>query len=148
MTIWSDGLAFGSGGLVGFSLGLIGGGGSILATPLLLYVVGLTPPHLAIGTGALAVAANAFLNFTNYARRGTVRWRSALVFAIVGSVGAFVGSSVGKAINGDRLLFLFGLLMLVVGGLMLRTKRSAPVTAQDEDARPWLAAASESAAAF
>ncbi|WP_371682887.1 sulfite exporter TauE/SafE family protein [Bradyrhizobium sp. SK17] len=141
MTIWSDGLAFGSGGLVGFSLGLIGGGGSILATPLLLYVVGLTPPHLAIGTGALAVAANAFLNFTNYARRGTVRWRSALVFAIVGSVGAFVGSSVGKAINGDRLLFLFGLLMLVVGGLMLRTKRSAPVTAQDEDARPWLAAA-------
>ncbi|MEO6382323.1 MAG: TSUP family transporter, partial [Nitrobacter sp.] len=113
VTIWSAGLAVGSGGLVGFSLGLIGGGGSILATPLLLYVVGLTPPHLAIGTGALAVAANAFLSFTNYARKGAVRWRSALIFAVIGSIGAFAGSSVGKAINGDRLLFLFGLLMLV-----------------------------------
>lgn len=78
MTVWSDGLAVGSGGLVGFSLGLIGGGGSILATPLLLYVVGLSPPHLAIGTGALAVAANALMNFTSYARSGTVRWRNAL----------------------------------------------------------------------
>jgi hypothetical protein len=127
MTIWSGGRAVGSGGLVGFSLGLIGGGGSILATPLLLYVVGLSPPHLAIGTGALAVATNAFLNFTNYARRGVVRGRSALIFAVVGSIGAFAATSVGKAINGDRLLFLFGLLMLVIGGLMLRTKRSMSV---------------------
>ena len=138
MTIWSDGLAVGSGGLVGFSLGLIGGGGSILATPLLLYVVGLSPPHLAIGTGALAVAANAFLNFTNYARRGTVRWRHALVFAVVGSIGAFAGSSVGKAINGDRLLFLFGLLMLLVGGLMLKAKRSTAATNPDQNDRPWV----------
>ena len=49
--------AIGSGGLVGFTLGLIGGGGSILATPLLLYVVGISQPHIAIGTGALAVWA-------------------------------------------------------------------------------------------
>lgn len=137
--MWSGGLAVGSGGLVGFSLGLIGGGGSILATPLLLYVVGLAPPHLAIGTGALAVAANAFLNFTSYARKGTVRWRNALIFAVVGSIGAFAGSSMGKAINGDRLLFLFGLLMLVVGGLMLRTKRSKTVTCANDYGRPWLA---------
>lgn len=41
--------AFGSGGLVGFMLGLLGGGGSILATPLLLYVVGVAQPHVAIG---------------------------------------------------------------------------------------------------
>src|ERR1700738_3183182 len=47
------------GALVGFTLGLIGGGGSIMATPLLLYVVGLQP-HMAIGTGAVAVSANAF----------------------------------------------------------------------------------------
>ena len=114
------GLAVGSGSLVGFSLGLIGGGGSILATPLLLYVVGLSPPHLAIGTSALAVAFNAFLNFSNYARKGTVHWRSAIIFAVVGSIGAFAGSSLGKQMNGDRLLFLFGLLMVLVGALMLR----------------------------
>lgn len=56
-------LAIGSGGIVGFMLGLLGGGGSILATPLLLYVVGVSQPHVAIGTGALAVSVNAFANF-------------------------------------------------------------------------------------
>jgi uncharacterized protein len=141
VNVWSTGLAVGSGGLVGFSLGLIGGGGSILATPLLLYVVGLSPPHLAIGTGALAVAANAFLNFSNYARKGTVRWRSAIVFAVVGSLGALAGSSLGKAINGDRLLFLFGLLMLVVGALMLKRRGTAVSVKQKTGERSWLAAA-------
>jgi len=141
VNVWSTGLAVGSGGLVGFSLGLIGGGGSILATPLLLYVVGLSPPHLAIGTGALAVAANAFLNFSNYARKGTVRWRSAIVFAVVGSLGALAGSSLGKAINGDRLLFLFGLLMLVVGALMLKRRGTAVSVGQKTGERSWLAAA-------
>ena len=140
MIFWSSYLAVGSGALVGFSLGLVGGGGSILATPLLLYLVGLSPPHIAIGTGALAVAANAFLNFSNYARRGVVRWRSAVVFAVVGSTGAFAGSSLGKAVNGDRLLFLFGLLMLLVGALMLRAGRLAAPTESRND-RPWIAGA-------
>ncbi|RUY33813.1 hypothetical protein EN978_36165, partial [Mesorhizobium sp. M7A.F.Ca.US.001.04.1.1] len=104
--------AVGSGGLVGFTLGLVGGGGSILATPLLLYVVGVAQPHLAIGTGALAVAANAFANFAGHALKGHVWWRCALVFAALGSVGALAGSSLGKSIDGTRLLFFFGLLML------------------------------------
>src|SRR5277367_1938154 len=62
-----------SGALVGFSLGLVGGGGSILATPLLVYVVGVAQPHIAIGTGALAVSVNAFVNFIGHARSGNVR---------------------------------------------------------------------------
>ena len=62
---------------MGFSLGLIGGGGSILATPLLLYVVGVSQPHIAISTGALAVSATAFINLASYARTGVVRWRLA-----------------------------------------------------------------------
>jgi len=57
-----DALAVASGGAVGFSLGLIGGGGSILAVPLLLYVVGIGDAHVAIGTSALAVSLNAFGN--------------------------------------------------------------------------------------
>lgn len=48
-----------SGVLVGFTLGLVGGGGSILAVPLMVYLVGVKDPHVAIGTSALAVAANA-----------------------------------------------------------------------------------------
>ena len=115
--------AVGSGGLVGFTLGLIGGGGSILATPLLLYVVGVANPHVAIGTGALAVSANAYASLIGHARKGHVWWRCAVVFALVGSLGAAMGSSLGMLIDGKRLLFLFGLLMIVVALLMLRTRR-------------------------
>jgi len=118
-------LALLSGGLVGFTLGLIGGGGSILATPLLLYVVGMADPHLAIGTGAVAVSANAFMNFGSHARAGTVRWTSALMFAATGVLGALLGSTVGKAFDGQRLLILFALLMILVGVLMLKPRKDA-----------------------
>ncbi|OYR17718.1 sulfite exporter TauE/SafE family protein [Brucella grignonensis] len=116
------GPALASGGLVGFSLGLVGGGGSILATPLLLYVVGVTQPHIAIGTSALAVSVNAFANLIGHAKSGNVRWRCAVIFAGVGTVGALAGSTLGKLVDGERLLFLFGLLMIVVGAVMLRPK--------------------------
>ena len=55
-------ITFASGSMVGFALGLLGGGGSILAVPLLVYVVGVKDAHVAIGTSALAVCANAFAN--------------------------------------------------------------------------------------
>jgi uncharacterized protein len=111
-----------SGGIVGFSLGLIGGGGSVLAVPLLLYVVGIRDPHIAIGTSALAVALNAFANLLQHARVGTVKWPCALAFAGSGVVGAIVGSSIGKLMNGQHLLALFALVMLAVGVSMLRRK--------------------------
>ncbi len=112
------------GSLVGFSLGLIGGGGSILAVPLLLYVVGVPDPHVAIGTSALAVAANAFVNLAQHARAGTVKWPCAATFAASGVVGALAGSSLGKSVNGEGLLFLFALVMVVVGISMLRGRGS------------------------
>jgi uncharacterized protein len=115
-------LALVSGGAVGFTLGLIGGGGSILATPLLLYVVGVRDPHMAIGTSAVAVAVNAYANLAGHALRGNVRWRCGAVFAAVGVAGALLGSLIGKAVDGQSLLFLFGLLMLAVAALMLRPR--------------------------
>jgi uncharacterized protein len=111
-----------SGSLVGFSLGLVGGGGSILAVPLMVYVVGVPDPHLAIGTSAIAVAANAAVNLSNHARGGTVRWSCALTFAAAGVIGAFVGSIFGKMLDGQKLLALFALLMLVIAMLMLKTR--------------------------
>lgn len=119
-------LAILSGALVGFSLGLVGGGGSILATPLLLYVVGVSEPHTAIGTSAVAVSMNAYLNFLTYLPSGVVLWRTAIIFAIVGGVGALGGSSLGKAFDADRLIFLFGILMVAVGVVMLRPRRREP----------------------
>lgn len=109
-----------SGGLVGFTLGLVGGGGSILAVPLMVYLVGVPSPHVAIGTSAVAVAANAAANLVPHARAGNVKWRCALLYAGAGIAGAWFGSSLGKAFDGEKLLFLFALLMLVVGGLMLK----------------------------
>jgi uncharacterized membrane protein YfcA len=111
-----------SGGLVGFTLGLFGGGGSILAVPLMVYVVGVPSAHLAIGTSAFAVAANAFANLVGHARLGNVKWRCAGVYSGAGIVGAFIGSSIGKMVDGQKLLFLFALLMLVVGALMFRER--------------------------
>jgi uncharacterized protein len=116
--------AIGSGVIVGFSLGLIGGGGSILAVPLLLYIVGMPDPHQAIGTSALAVAVNAYANLVPHARAQHVRWGPALNFAAAGLVGAFVGSSIGKVVDGRRLLILFALLMLFVAALMLRGRKA------------------------
>ncbi|MEO7068037.1 MAG: sulfite exporter TauE/SafE family protein [Rhodanobacter sp.] len=113
-------LAIVCGSAVGFSLALIGGGGSTIAVPLLLYVVGVSDPHLAIGTSALAVSVNAFANLIPHARAGHVHWKVAFTFAVTGVLGAYVGSSIGKAINGQHLLLLFAVLMLVVAGLMLR----------------------------
>jgi uncharacterized membrane protein YfcA len=78
------------------------------------------PPHVAIGTGALAVSANSFINFGGHARSGNVRWRSAILFAVIGMAGAAIGSTLGKTFDGQRLLFLFAVLMVVVGVMMLR----------------------------
>ncbi|WP_137132917.1 sulfite exporter TauE/SafE family protein [Rhizobium sp. FY34] len=124
-----------SGGLVGFTLGLLGGGGSILATPLLIYVVGVAQPHVAIGTGALAVAVNAFVNFVNHAAKGHVRWRCGLVFAALGVIGALGGSTLGKAMDGSKLLFIFGLVMVVVGVLMLKQRKVLEIAARPVDMR-------------
>jgi uncharacterized protein len=127
--------AVGCGLIVGFTLGLIGGGGSILAVPLLLYVVGMPDPHQAIGTSALAVAVNAFANLIPHARAAHVRWRPASIFAAAGLAGAFAGSSFGKIVDGQRLLILFALLMLVIAALMFRG-RKAPSAATVPD-RPF-----------
>jgi uncharacterized membrane protein YfcA len=115
-------LGLASGMLVGFSLGLVGGGGSILAVPLMVYLVGVAEPHVAIGTSAIAVAANAAVNLSNHARGGTVIWSCALIFAAAGMAGAFGGSILGKMMDGQRLLALFALVMIVIALLMLKTR--------------------------
>jgi len=111
-----------SGGAVGFSLGLIGGGGSMLAVPLLLYVVGVPDVHLAIGTSALAVSINAFVNLFSHWRAGTVRWPCALLFGFGGALGAATGSTIGKLVDGKELLFLFAFVMIAAGAAMLQPR--------------------------
>lgn len=127
-------LAILSGGFVGFALGLLGGGGSILAVPLLLYLVGIHNAHVVIGSTALAVAVNAYLNLIPHARAKHVRWKPAIAFAIPGAIGAFVGSAAGKLAPDKELLFLFAILMIVVAVLMLRPKKQKFDDPQEEPA--------------
>ncbi|HZV18253.1 MAG TPA: sulfite exporter TauE/SafE family protein [Sphingobium sp.] len=114
-----------SGGLIGLILGLVGGGGSILAVPLLIYAVQIGSAHAAIGTAAVAVAVNALIGLAGHARAGTVKWPCAGVFAFAGVIGAAIGAEAGKAVDGARLLTLFGLLMIGVGFTML-LRRNRP----------------------
>jgi len=125
MMILHDLLAVACGSVVGFVLGLVGGGGSILAVPLLVYVVGVPSPHVAIGTSAIAVAASAAANLAGHARAQTVKWPCAITFAIAGMIGAAGGAQLGKMVDGSRLLMLFGVLMVIVGILMLRPRKSS-----------------------
>ena len=116
--------ALGAGAVIGLILGLVGGGGSIVAVPLLVYVVGVGSPHAAIGTAAVAVALNALAGLTGHARAGTVKWPCAITFSLAGVAGATLGAEAGKAMDGQRLLALCGALMIVVGLSMLRPRRS------------------------
>jgi uncharacterized membrane protein YfcA len=115
-------LLLGSGALVGMTLGLIGGGGSVLAVPLLVYLVGVPSAHVAIGTAAVAVALNAGAGLATHARLGTVKWPCALVFTTAGVAGAFAGAGLGKQLGGTELLALFGLVMIAVGIYMLTVR--------------------------
>lgn len=113
-----------SGALVGFLLAVFGGGGSVLAAPLLLYAVGVRDPHVAIGTSSAAVAANAAINLIGHWRGGRVKWPCATVFAIAGLAGALTGSTLAKMISGQHLLIAFAVAMAAIALSMLRKPKS------------------------
>ena len=125
-------LAIVSGVADGFSLGLIGGGGSILAVPLFIYFVGINHPHLAIGTTALAVGITAYINFMQHLKKKNANIKLGGVFALVGIIGVLIGSTLGLIIKGGELLFFFSMLMIVIGVYMYISKcRAVP----DEDCK-------------
>lgn len=116
--------ALSAGVAIGLILGLVGGGGSIIAVPLLVYLVGVSSAHEAIGTAAVAVGLNALAGLASHARAGSIKWPCALTFSLAGIAGATLGAELGKAFDGQRLLVLFGAMMVVVGAAMLKQRRS------------------------
>ncbi|EJL24468.1 putative permease [Caulobacter sp. AP07] len=113
-----------SGALVALLLTLFGGGGSVLATPLLLYAVGIKDPHVAIGTSAAAVAINAAVGLAAQAKAGRVKWPCALTFGAPGLIGSLAGAHLAKAVAGNHLLAWFALAMAMVGLSMFRAPRA------------------------
>ncbi len=110
--------------LIGLLLTVFGGGGSVLATPWLIYVVGVADAHIAIGTSAAAVAVNAATGLWAQARSGAVKWPCASVFATAGLAGALAGAEVGKTIDGTTLLNWFAVAMIAIAVSMLVPRKS------------------------
>ncbi|MGW1058764.1 sulfite exporter TauE/SafE family protein [Micromonospora rubida] len=110
--------------LVGISLGLLGGGGSILAVPLLVYVADL-PAKEAIATSLLVVGVTSAVGVLPHARAGRVRWRTGLIFGVAGMAGAYAGGRLAEFIPAGVLLTGFALMMLATAVAMIRSQRSA-----------------------
>ncbi len=108
-----------SGIIVGFSLGLVGGGGSILAVPLLVYVIGVDT-HVAVGTSALAVAANALINLSYRIGKKCIKIKEGILFAVPGVLGTFLGAELGLLTPSKNLLVFFSLFMIVISSFMLK----------------------------
>ncbi|WP_380164989.1 sulfite exporter TauE/SafE family protein [Jannaschia sp. R86511] len=108
---------------VGVSLGLLGGGGSILAVPLLVYVAGLDSKE-AIATSLLVVGVTSLAALVPHALAHRVRWRTGLVFGAAAMVGAYLGGRLAEFVPGTVLLIAFSLMMLATAVAMIRGRRA------------------------
>ena len=113
---------------IGVAVGLLGGGGSILTTPLLVYVLHFDPKQ-AIAASLLVVAITSAFGLIHHARAGRVRWRTGLIFGAAGMVGAFVGGQIGARLPGAVLLDAFSIMMAVTAVAMVRGRRQVQGTA-------------------
>lgn len=117
--------------LIGVSLGLLGGGGSILTVPILVYVIGV-PTHEAIALSLLVVGTTSVTALIPHARAGRVRWRTGLVFGVASMIGAFGAGKVAHYIPSTVLLVAFGGMMLVTAVAMMRGRSKGDEAASVE----------------
>ncbi|MFF4125087.1 sulfite exporter TauE/SafE family protein [Microbispora rosea] len=104
--------------VVGLTLGLFGGGGSILTVPLLVYVAGV-PAKSAIAMSLFVVGVTGVVSAVGHARAGRIRWRTGLVFGLAGMAGAYGGGLVGPRLPAAALLAGFALMMAATAVAMI-----------------------------
>jgi len=104
--------------VIGLMLGLLGGGGSILTVPMLVYVLHVEP-KMAIVTSFVVVGISSLMALIPHARRSSVCWKSGMFFGLAGMLGAFGGGRLASHFPADLLMALFGLISLSTGLLML-----------------------------
>lgn len=109
--------------LVGLSLGLLGGGGSILTVPILTYVLGMEP-RTAIASSLFVVGVTSAVGLMTHARAGRVQWRAGALFGVAGMVGALAGGFIGDWIPGPVLMILFAVMMIATATAMIRGRRT------------------------
>lgn len=111
------------GGAVGFSLGFFGSGGSVLAVPILVYVIGMNPKE-AIASSLVIVGATAVAGAVQKIRQNQVCFKVAVFFGVAGMVSAFLGAKSSKFISGSTQLIVFALLMLASSMSMFFKKQN------------------------
>lgn len=121
--------------LIGVSLGLLGGGGSILTVPILVYAVGL-PAHEAIAMSLLVVGTTSITALLPHARGGRVRWKTGLLFGATSMVGAYLAGMVAHHVPATVLLLAFGAMMLITAVAMMRGGRKSADPAASEHEAP------------
>lgn len=119
--------------LIGVTLGLLGGGGSILTVPILLYVFKL-PPEQAIASSLLVVGTTSAVALIPHARAGRVRWSTGALFGAASMVGAYAGGRLSSHLPPASLVLGFGVMMLVTAAAMMRGRRTT--AASEGDDRP------------
>ncbi len=112
---------------IGAAVGLLGGGGSILTTPLLVYVLDFTAKE-AITASLFVVGITSLFGLISHARAGRVQWRTGLIFGAAGMTGAFIGGQVGSHLPGTLLLGAFSVMMGVTAVAMIRGRKSIKST--------------------
>ena len=129
-------LAAVAGGLIGLSLGALGGGGSILAVPVLVYALGQSPAQATTGS-LVVVGVTALIGAVTSYRAGNVLLARGVTFGLVATGGAALGAKASTLVSEAVLLAAFSVLMLVVGGLMavrqVRAHRTAGDQGSDDD---------------
>ena len=110
---------------VGISLGLLGGGGSILTVPLLAYVAGMEPRH-AIAMSLLVVGVTSAVGAITHARASRVQWRVAALFGLAAMAGAYGGGRLAGFVSGTVLMIAFAVIMIAAAIAMLRGRKNAP----------------------
>jgi uncharacterized membrane protein YfcA len=118
---------------IGLSLGLLGGGGSILTVPALVYLVGQSP-QAAVTASLVIVGANSAMGAFMHRSQGTLNWKVALVFGGTGMAMAYLAAGWSKAIPSLALMVMFAVLMLVVGLFMML--KPTPL-GKDDGGRGW-----------
>jgi hypothetical protein len=113
-------LGFALAAVIGMSLGMLGAGGSILTVPVFVYVLGYDPKR-AIAMSLLVVGATSLLGAVSHWRAGHVRFRVAATFGAVAMIGSYLGARLSVLVSGTTQLILFGVVMVLAAGFMLRS---------------------------
>lgn len=121
---------------IGISLGLLGGGGSILTVPALVYLIGQSP-QVAVTTSLAIVGANSAFGAFCHRTQGTLNWRVALIFGGAGMCASYLAAGMSKQFSPDVLMVAFAGLMLLVGGLLFRRRKNCQTQQACYDLKVW-----------